>query len=389
MRKEHWALISLSLNLTQSALKLVGGLLSGSLSLIGDAIHSLSDAVASLIAYLSIRFSQIRNERFPYGLYKLENIGAILISFFLIFTSWEIIHRAIKGNITINRESLPVGIVIVIFSIVSSLTLSLLERRAGKKLNSPTLIADSYHTLTDAFSSFLVLVSLFSYYFGYNVEKYAATAVAVLILYTAFELLKEQIGAILDISADRETVEKIRKTILSFPEVGEIKRLLVRNAGGRLFVDAVISLNTSDFIKSHKVADAIEYRIMKEVPNVEMVFIHYEPCCEDYKMKVAVLTKNGHVAKEFGETEKILIFKEGSGKPEIVNFNGREERSKEECVAREIVRRNVNLVISGFHPKSNIAKWILHRNNVFVWETEKENPYEALAEVSQIKEKLG
>ena len=389
MKKEHWALVSLGLNLLQSFLKLIGGLLSGSLSLIGDAIHSLSDAAASLIAFFSIKFSQVKNERFPYGLYKLENIGAIVISFFLIFTAWEIIHRALKGEIKIDKENLPIGIGIVIFSITTSLTLSFLERRAGKKLNSPTLIADSYHTLTDAFSSFLVLVSLASYYVGYNIERYVAIGIALIILYTAFELLKEQIGAILDISADRETIEKIKKIILSFPEVGEIKRLLVRNAGGHLFIDAVISINTSDFIKSHRIADAIEQKIMKEIPNVEMVFIHYEPCCADDKLKIAVLTKNGHVAKEFGETEKILIFKEGSGKPEIINFDGKEERNKEECVARELVRRNVNLVISGFHPKSNTAKWILHRNNVFVWETEKDNPYEALAEVSQIKEKLG
>ncbi len=389
MKKEHWALVSLGLNLLQSLLKLIGGLLSGSLSLIGDAIHSLSDASASLIAFLSIKFSQVKNERFPYGLYKLENIGAIVISFFLIFTAWEIIHRALKGEIKIDKENLPIGIGIVIFSITTSLTLSFLERRAGKKLNSPTLIADSYHTLTDAFSSLLVLVSLTSYYVGYNIERYVAIGIALIVLYTAINLLKEQVGAILDIAADRETIERIKKIILSFPEVVEIRRLLARNAGGHLFIDAVISINTSDFIKSHRIADAIEQKIMKEIPNVEMVFIHYEPCCADDKLKIAVLTKDGHIAKDFGETEKILIFKEGSGKPEVINFNGNEEKNKEESVARELVRRNVNLVISGFHPKSNTAKWILHRNNVFVWETEKKNPYEALAEVSQIKEKLG
>ncbi len=389
MKKEHWALVSLGLNLLQSLLKLIGGLLSGSLSLIGDAIHSLSDASASLIAFLSIKFSQVKNERFPYGLYKLENIGAIVISFFLIFTAWEIIHRALKGEIKIDKENLPIGIGIVIFSITTSLTLSFLERRAGKKLNSPTLIADSYHTLTDAFSSLLVLVSLTSYYVGYNIERYVAIGIALIVLYTAINLLKEQVGAILDIAADRETIERIKKIILSFPEVVEIRRLLARNAGGHLFIDAVISINTSDFIKSHRIADAIEQKIMKEIPNVEMVFIHYEPCCADDKLKIAVLTKDGHIAKDFGETEKILIFKEGSGKPEVINFNGNEEKNKEESVARELVRRNVNLVISGFHPKSNTAKWILHRNNVFVWETEKKNPYETLAEVSQIKEKLG
>ncbi len=382
MKKEHWALVSLGLNLFQAFLKFVGGLLTGSLSLLGDAVHSLSDATASLIAFFSIKFSEHKSEKFPYGLYKLENIGAIVISFFLIFTAWEIFQRALKGEVEIREENLPVGLGIVLFSLVASLTLSFFERRAGKKLNSPTLVADSYHTLTDAFASFIVLTSLASYYFGYNLERYAAMAVSLIILYTALELLKEQVGAILDISADEEVVERIRKVILSFPEVSEIKRLLVRSAGGKVFVDAVIGINTNDFIRSHRIADEIEERISKEIPNVEMVFIHYEPAVKEDGMKVAVLTKDGRVAKDFAETEKILIFREKEGNPEVIPLH----TGNEICVARELVRRNVDIVISGFHPRSNKAKWILHRNKVFVWETERENPYEALAEVSRIKE---
>ncbi|NPA33217.1 MAG: cation transporter [Aquificae bacterium] len=384
MRKEHWALLSLALNIFQALIKLVGGLLTGSLSLIGDAVHSLSDALASLIAFLSIKFSEVKNERFPYGLYKLENIGAIVISFFLLFTAWEIANRALKGEIEINYEYLPVGIGITVVSLVSSLTLSFLERRAGKKLNSPTLIADSYHTLTDAFSSFLVLVSLASYYFGVNIERYVALAIALVITFTALQLLKEQVGAILDISADKETIEKIKKIILSFPEVSEVKRLLVRSAGGKLFIDAVITINTDDFVKSHRIADEIEKRITEEIPNVEMVFIHYEPCCVREKTSVAILTNDGKVARTFSDTKSILIFKEGEGNPVVVKMEGKSE----ECIAKELVRQGVDIVISGYHPKSNRAKWILHKSKVFVWETEKENPYEALAEVSQIKEKV-
>ncbi|GAB6065549.1 cation diffusion facilitator family transporter [Aquifex pyrophilus] len=384
MRKEHWALVSLGLNIFQSLIKLIGGLLTGSLSLIGDAIHSLSDATASLIAFLSIKFSEVKNERFPYGLYKLENIGAIVISFFLLFTAWEIAHRALKGEISINKENLPFGIGVTVVSMVASITLSYFERRAGKKLNSPTLVADSYHTLTDAFASLLVLTSLVSYYLGVNIERYVAIAISLVIVYTALELLKEQVGEILDISADKETVEKIKRIILSFPEVSEIKRLLVRSAGGRLFIDAVITINTDDFYKSHMIADEIERKITEEIPNVDMVFIHYEPCCERKGTRVAVLTTDGKVAPSFEKTEKIILFKEKEGEPEVIETKG----MSEECIAKELTRKGVDLVISGYHPKSNKAKWILHRNKVFVWETEKENPYEALAEVSQIKESV-
>ena len=381
MRKEHWALVSLLLNLLQSALKFVAGLLTGSLSLLGESVHSLSDASASVIAYLSIKFSEKKHRKFPYGLYKLENIGAIVIAFFLILAAYEIGHRALGGKVSIEREYLPVGIGVVVFSLVSSLTLSFLERRAGKRLNSPTLIADSYHTLTDAFGSLLVLISLSAAYLGYNYDRYFALAVVGLILYTALGLLKEQVGAILDISADEETIERIREIILSFPEVEGIKRLLVRSAGGKLFIDAEILLRPGSFMRSHAIADEIERRIVREIDNVEMVFIHYEPAREE-KLRIAVFSGDGEaLCRDFSKVNKMFVFEERSGNPKVKEV----KVSSEEEVAKLLVREGVDIVICGHHPESSRAKWILHRNGIFVWETDKENIYEALSEVSKLR----
>ncbi len=380
MGKEGWALVSFLLNIVQAGLKFIGGLVTGSLSLMGEAVHSLSDAVASFIAYLSIKFSEKKHRRFPYGLYKLENIGAIVIAFFLILASYEIAHRALSRQVEIDREALPFGIAVVLFSLFSSLSLSFLERRAGKRLNSPTLVADSYHTLTDALGSFLVLVSLGAVYMGYDYDRYFALAVAGLILYTALRLLKEQIGAILDISADEETVEKIRGIIESFPQVEEIKRLLVRSAGGKLFVDAEIVLKPGSFVRSHAIADQIERKISKEVPNVEMAFIHYEPSREE-KLRIAVLAdERDRVCRDFGSVDKVFLFEEKSGKPAV-----RKVELEEEDLAKLLIRENVDIVLCGHHPESARTKWILHKNGVFVWETDTDNIYEALSEIYRLK----
>ncbi len=381
MKKEHWALVSLLLNLLQSLLKFIAGLLTGSLSLLGEAVHSLSDSAASLIAFFSIKLSQRTSRRFPYGLYKLENIGAIVIAFFLLLAAFEIGKKALSEPVKIKEEALPVGIAVVMFSLISSLTLSFLERRAGKRLNSPTLIADSYHTLTDAFGSFLVLVSLSASYLGYQYDRYFALAVALLILYTAVGLLKEEVGVILDISADEEVIGKIREVILSFPEVKEVKRLLVRGAGGKLFVDAVIVLRKGSFMKSHRIADEIERRISEEVDNVEMVFIHYEPAAEE-SLRVALFVGEGDtLCRGFDRVSKMYIFEEGEGNPKVLEVNPKSE----EEIAKLLARENIDIVICGHHPESPVAKWILHKNGVFVWETDKENIYEALSEVSKLK----
>ena len=381
MKKEHWALVSLLLNLIQSGLKFLAGVLTGSLSLTGEALHSLSDAMASVIAYISIKFSQKEHHRFPYGLYKLENIGSIAISVFLILSAFEIAKRALEGRVPIEEEYLPVGIGVVFFSLVSSLILSFFERRAGRRLNSPTLIADTYHTFTDAFGSTVVLVSLSAVYMGYNYDRYFALAVVSLILYTAFNLLRSQLGAILDISADEKTVERIREAILSFKEVQEIKRLLVRSAGGKLFVDAEILLRPGSFVRSHAVADAIEQKISEEIENVEMVFIHYEPA-NGSKLRVAVFSsEEDGLCKDFRNVKRMYIFEEGRGEPTVVDINA----VSEEDIAKILVREGIDIVICGHHPESSRAKWMLHKNGVFVWETERENIYEALSEISKLK----
>ncbi|HID04440.1 MAG TPA: cation diffusion facilitator family transporter [Aigarchaeota archaeon] len=379
MNKEGWALLSLTLNISQSLLKFVAGWLTGSLSLMGEAMHSLSDAAASAIAYASVKLSEKKHRRFPYGLYKLENIGAIVIAFFLIITAYEIVQRALTGDVPIDREYLWLGIGVVVFSLVSSSVLSFFERRAGKRLKSPTLIADSYHTLTDALGSSLVLVSLLSLYMGYNYDRYFAFGVAGLIVHTAFRLLKEEVGAILDISADEETVKRIREIILSFPEVEAVRRLLVRSAGGKLFIDVIVLVRSGNFIKSHAIADRIEKKIFEELGNVETAFIHYEPSGEE-KLRIGILLCGDEVCRSFGDAEKVLVFEEG-GEPRVFV---RAEKSEEQ-LAKLLVHMGVDIVICGHHPSSAQAKWLLHQNGVFIWETMKKNIYEALSEVSGMK----
>ncbi len=378
MKKEDWALLSIGINLFQSFIKFIGAILTGSLSMFGEAIHSLSDSTASVIAYLSIKFSEKKHHKFPYGLYKLENIGAIVIGFFLILASFEIGKKAFEGKIYIKKEFLPLAIAIIILSLFISLILSYFERKAGRELNSPTLVADSYHALTDAFGSFLVLVSLSSSYLGYEYDRYFAIIIAGLIGYTAINMLKEQIGFILDISADKETIEKIRNIILSFEDVESIKRLLVREAGGKIFIDTTITIKTDDFIKSHHIVDSIEDKIVSEIPEVYSVFIHYEPASSD-RLKIALLLdEEGNVADSFEKAKKIMVFSKEE-KPVTIEIKS----SRENDIAKLISNLSVDIVISGHHPRDSKAKWILHKNKVFVWEPESKNVYEALSEITK------
>ena len=374
MKKHHWALISLSVNLFQALLKFIAGILTGSLSMVGEAVHSLSDSFASVIAFITIKLSDKKTKRFPYGLYKLENIGSIIIAFFLLLTAYEMIRRAISKEVVVKEEYLGFGLGVVVFSLLSSLTLSFLERRAGKRLNSPTLIADSYHTLTDAFGSSLVLMSLLGVYMGYQLDRYFAFGVALLISYTAFSILWKEVSVLLDVSADEKTLDKIRQVLLSFPEVREIKGLFVRGSGGKLFADLVLALEGRDFIRMHQLVDLIEQKLKEEIKELDMVFIHYEPVGgEDLRVGVLV-DERGNISQKFERAKELLIF---GGSPERIK-----ELPKDEVDISELVcNKGLLVVICGHHPESSKAKGILSQRGVFVWETEEKNPYKALKEV--------
>lgn len=374
MKKHHWALVSLSVNLLQAFLKFVAGLLTGSLSMVGEAVHSLSDSFASVVAFVTIKLSDKKTKRFPYGLYRLENIGSIAIAFFLLLTAYEMVRRAIGKKVVVREEYLGFGLAVVVFSLLGSLLLSVLERRAGKRLNSPTLIADSYHTLTDAFGSSLVLMSLLGVYMGYQLDRYFAIGVALLIGYTALSILWKEVSVLLDVSVDEKTLDRIRQVLLSFPEVKEIKGLFVRSSGGRLFADLVLVLEGRDFVRMHQLVDSIEEKLKEEIRELDMVFIHYEPI-EGEDLKIGVLVdEGGDVSQRFDKARELLIF---GASPERIGELPKDETSLSELISS----KGLFVVVCGHHPESSKAKGILSQGGVFVWETEEKNPYKALKEV--------
>lgn len=375
MKKHHWALISLGVNLTQALAKFVAGLLTGSLSMLGEAVHSLSDSFASVVAFITIKLSDKKTERFPYGLYKLENIGSIVIAFFLLLAAYEMVKRAVGTRVEVKEEYLSVGLVVAVFSLVSSLSLSLLERRAGKRLGSPTLVADSYHTLTDAFGSFLVLVSFLSVYVGYQLDRYFALGVALLITYTALGILWREVSVLLDVSVDERTAQRVREVLLSFPEVKEIKGMFLRSSGGKIFGDLILVIEGRDFFGVHRLVDRIEERLKQEVPELEMVFIHYEPT-EGYPSRVGVLiNEKGQVSESFLKARELWVF--GGQSPERLKL----KEGDEERVCMAVCDKDLQIVVSGHHPTDPKAKSLLSQKGVFVWETEEKNPYLALKEV--------
>ena len=380
MKKYHWSVISTFLMLSLAFLKLGVGFLSNSIALKAEGIHSLSDSVASLIAFVSIYISEKKHEKFPYGLYKLENIGAMFISFFLFFAAYDMGMDVLFGHYKIEKQYVYWGLAVGLISMLVSVGYSIVERMAAKKHNSPALMADSEHLLIDGLGSFVIVLNFLSLAFSINLDKFFASIIIALMIYTGFHILKEQVLVMLDASVDSKMIDHIKSIILQDPRVISVKRLLVRKSGDKIFIDAAISIKAHDFNKSHAIVDDIEDAISRTFPQTDMVFIHYEPDDSPENTRIAVLTCKDAIS-DFKNADMIHIYVDFILNSVLKAKDLDIPEKKEEITASDITQVKPDFIISSNHPKSNKAKWIIHKYGIFIWETDQKDIQKALDEI--------
>ena len=377
--KEKWAIGSLILNLSLSILKLLAGLFTGSLALIAEAIHSFSDLVASVISLISVKLAAKKTKEFPYGLYKLENIASVVISLFLFFAAYEIIREAFFSHEKTEIKHVGVAIFVMVIAMISTFIYSRLEIKAAKELNSPALMADAQHIWADFLASIIVIIGLIGVYFGYNLDKYAAAVVSLFIIHSGWEIFSSGIKVLLDISLEKDELEKIKKIIYNHPAVVEIKHIRGRAAGSFKFLDIELLLHNYSLRETHKIVDEIEKKIRTEIPNIDSVFIHYEPARQE-GLRIAFLVDENNKIKDFSSAKKIVVV-DVSKNYETHISNQIDVEGDEKEIGDLVSKINVDIVVSKLHPLDFEVRWKLTRAGVMVWETEKETFEEALEEV--------
>ncbi|MGC8868321.1 MAG: cation diffusion facilitator family transporter [Sulfurihydrogenibium sp.] len=374
--KERWILGSLLINLFLSILKLFFGVLTNSLGLIAEAIHSFSDLVASIISFIGVKLSAKKSKDFPYGLYKLENVAALIISFFLFFASYEIIKEAFFHHEERQVSNPQYAIAVMVVAMVLTFFYSRLEKEAGKRLNSPTLIADAEHIWADFLSSIIVLVGLIGVYFGYNIDKYAAAVVSLFIFHSGFEILKDSIKVLLDFTVEKEDIQKIRNIVLKHPAIIDLKSIKGRSAGSYKFLELEILMHNLSLREAHKIVDNLAEEIKRKIPNIDSVTIHYEPVRQE-GLRVAFLIDENENIKDFETADYILTVDISKDFEIVKNPKLKLTENKGQIIANS----GVDIVVSKNHPNDFATRFMLARSSIMVWETEKDKFEEALEEV--------
>ena len=349
---EKLALASILVNLFLVGLKYGLAKVSGSLALVADAIHSLSDVVASGTILIGIKISKRRSSIFPYGLYKVENLISLVVAFLIFGAGFEIVkHAFTKGGVTYLRQ-IPVAIIGVCLTIVITYLFSKYEYKKGQEIGSPSIVADAQHIKTDMLSSLAILVGLIGESFGIGLDRVVALLVAVLIGKAGLEIFVDSIKVLLDASVDFTTLDKVKEIVLSEPRVAKVKTIWGRSSGRYKFIELVTALNVHDFKKAHLISEQIEQRIKQEIPHVDHILIHYEPISKDSLVYSAPLDIDKiAVSEHFGDAPYFYFIKLRKDnyileEKIISNPYATEKKGKGIKVGEWLIKNGVDIVVS-------------------------------------------
>ncbi len=269
------AAVSVALNISLALIKAIVAVKANSSALLGDAIHSGTDVLASAAAYVGLWVAGRKHPSFPYGLYKAETVATLVTSLAVIIAAYEIGRQAVLGP-----ERLPdvaLALPVTVFCLVVALVFGLQQLRAGERLNSPALKADARDYLADSLSTGVVLVGLIATSIGWPVDRWAAAAVSLFVFRAGGVLMITALKDLMDGAIDRETEREIIKMVEACPQVTGVKKCLSRTAGGRFIIDIDVIMHTPSHQVADQVADRLEEDIPKEFPRVVMARIrpHY------------------------------------------------------------------------------------------------------------------
>ena len=280
--KKFAAALSITSNTLVFLFKIVAGILSGSISIISEAIHSVSDFLASVLTFFSVtRSSEPADKDHPLGHGKYEDMSGFVEGGLIILAGIYIIYESSKKLIygyELKSEPL-LGIAAMGFAVLANFLVSQYLFYVAKKSDSVSLKADGEHLRTDIYSSLGVLVGLILIkYTGLAIlDPIIAIIVALVIFKAGFEISRETLNNLLDSSISDEDIEKIENIIKNNQVVKGYKNIKGRKSGQYKEVELTLLFNEDMKIKCcHNVCDQIECEIKNEIENASIV-IHPEP----------------------------------------------------------------------------------------------------------------
>ena len=270
----------LVLNLIVVAIKLIVGLRTGALSVLGAALESSLDLLNNVVGMILVTVAaRAPDESHPYGHAKFETLGAVAIVTFLSISCFELLREGIVQLRASRSPEQPtlLEVSLVILTLGVNALVVVYERRRGRELSSSFLIADAAHTHSDLYVTILAISSLALTRLGFGaLDPVLALVVALIIAINGYKILKETVPILVDErgldSAD------VRRIVERIPRIAEVRSVRSRaGASGVVFAEVTVSVDGSTSVAdAHAIADEVETRIAEALGASEVV-VHIEP----------------------------------------------------------------------------------------------------------------
>lgn len=273
--------LSIGANIVLSVLKVVVGLLGGSMALIADGIHSVSDMATDVAVLAGVHFgSKAPDPEHPYGHGRLETFATGFIGTVLMVSGGAMIRHA---AVDIARAHVPkLGISVLIAAVTSVIAKELIYRITKKvavESHSTALYANAWHHRSDALSSVAVLAGFLSLKFGFVYgDQIAAVAVGLMIILVGVRITSDCITELTEAAVDTDTIDQITRIINTETRIHNWHKLRTRTIGREVFLDLHILVDPDLSITSaHEIAENFETALHNQIPRPVNITVHIEP----------------------------------------------------------------------------------------------------------------
>ena len=277
------SLVGILGNVLLAAFKLFAGILGNSGAMVSDAVHSLSDVFATLIAYFGVRMSQQEeDEEHPYGHERLECVASLILGLILAGTGIGIGYTGLQ-KLIFDTDAIEVPTMLPLIAAVVSIIVKegmfWYTMYYAKRLDSPAFKADAWHHRSDAISSVGSFIGIGMARMGLTImDPIASLLICVLIIKVAFDIFQDALNKMLDTSCGKAVEQQMRAFVETQEGVQKIDLLRTRQFGNKIYIDLEIAVKRDiSLIDAHAIAESVHDAVEKEFPNVKHVMIHVNP----------------------------------------------------------------------------------------------------------------
>ncbi len=352
------SIVGILCNIILFAIKLMIGLLAGSVSIMADAFNNLTDIGSSVVTMIGFRLSiKPADKEHPFGHGRFEYMSAMLVAIIILLVGFELLKTSVEK--IFNPTELNVEYYTVIFlciSVVIKLWMFLFNKKIGKLINSSGLIATAQDSINDSIATFTVLISMIiCNVFGINIDPFMGILVALFILYSGIKTIKETLDPLLGMPPEKETIDAIVTMVLANEKFVGIHDLIVHNYGpGRSFASLHVEVpSDADIVACHEDIDACEKNIHNAL-GIEVV-IHMDPIAVNDENTIKTKELVIKAIQKYNSQLSIHDFRMVNGEEQInlifdvvvpneLNLKNSEIKAKIQEICKQIDKRYVTVI---------------------------------------------